>query len=154
MDFIQPLIVTSCFSPLSFMEIKTPSLSLSRAGISQIVNMTTPQARPNSFVWRRCWAIFTLSVVATTESSRWEIPTIRKTPGDVGLADEEDTRWKHAWERRSAGRRWRSAAPESMRWEGNTLAAHWAENTMWRQREPVLLPDLHQNYPLLGIFLK
>lgn len=36
--------------------------------------------------------------------------------------------------------------------ERETYRLHsWAENTMWRQGESVLLLDLHQNYPQLGI---
>ncbi|KAI5100407.1 very-long-chain 3-oxoacyl-CoA reductase-A [Silurus meridionalis] len=63
--------------PLCFMEIKMPSLS--RAGISQIVNMTTTKARPNSCL-TALLSHFTLSVFATTQSSRMEIPTIKGKP--------------------------------------------------------------------------
>lgn len=123
---------------------------LSRAGISQIVNMTSKKKKKKSKTKLICLTAllshFTLSVFVTTEISRMEIPTIRGTPGDVGLLNEEDTRWKHAWERRSATRRWRRADTG-----GTHRLRSWAENTMWRQGEPVLLLDLHQNYPQLGI---
>lgn len=136
-----------CFFFLSFMDIKTPSLSSRNLTNRKYDKQKKKKKSKTKLICLTALlSHFTLSVFVTTEISRMEIPTIRGTPGDVGLLNEEDTRWKHAWERRSAMRRWRRADTG-----GTHRLRSWAENTMWRQGEPVLLLDLHQNYPQLGI---